>query len=44
VRYGFLELAAAEPERWQVIDGAGDRDAVFNEVVKALETRLQQNE
>jgi dTMP kinase len=28
VRDGFLALAAAEPERWTVVDAAGDADAV----------------
>ena len=40
VRNGFLELAAAEPQRWRVIDGTGERDQVFREVVKLLGLRF----
>ena len=33
VRAGFLELAAAEPERWVVVDAHRDADAVFDDVL-----------
>jgi dTMP kinase len=32
VRDGFLDLARQEPDRWRVIDGTRDADAVFDEV------------
>ena len=35
VRTGFLAMAAAEPERWTVVDGDRDADAVFRDVVAA---------
>lgn len=35
VRAGFLELAAAEPERFRVIDAGSDADAVFAQVLEA---------
>ncbi len=36
IEAGFLELAAADPGRWRVIDGAGDRDAVAARVAAAV--------
>lgn len=36
VREAFLRLAAAEPERWVVIDSSGDADATWVEVERAL--------
>jgi dTMP kinase len=36
VRRGYLELAAAEPERFRIIDAAGDADEVENRVWLAL--------
>lgn len=33
VRAGFLELAAAEPERWVVVDADRDPDEVFEDVL-----------
>lgn len=36
VRAGFLELAAAEPERFVVIDSARHIDAVFEDVLAAV--------
>jgi len=35
VRAGFLEMAAAEPDRWTVVDGDRDADAVFADVLAA---------
>ena len=35
VRTGFLEMAAAEPGRWVVVDGDRDPDAVFADVQSA---------
>lgn len=36
VRRGFLELAAAEPERFRVIDSSGEVEATFEQVRTAL--------
>jgi dTMP kinase len=35
VRSGFLALAAAEPERFRVIDARADPDSVFDQVLTA---------
>lgn len=40
VREGYLELAAAEPDRWTVVDGHADVDAVAAEIRHAVERRL----
>lgn len=40
VRAGFLELAAAEPARWRVVDAARDLDAVFADVLEAARSAL----
>jgi dTMP kinase len=40
VREGFLRLAAAEPGRFRVIDGARDVDAVTSDVRRAVEARF----
>jgi dTMP kinase len=37
VRAGFLELAVAEPERFSVVDATGDPEAVFAEVLRAVD-------
>lgn len=37
VRRGYLELAAAEPERWRVVDGGPDRESVADGIWKAVE-------
>jgi dTMP kinase len=36
VREGFLALAAAEPERFRVIDSGGEPEATFPQVLRAL--------
>jgi dTMP kinase len=36
VRQGFLELAAAEPWRWRVVDGTRDREQVAQQVWAAV--------
>ena len=36
VRKGYLELAAAEPERWRVVDGAGEAGEVAARIWSAL--------
>ncbi|HYH46122.1 MAG TPA: dTMP kinase, partial [Thermoanaerobaculia bacterium] len=36
VRQGFLAVAAAEPERFRVIDSSGEPDATFARVRQAL--------
>jgi dTMP kinase len=41
VRAGYLELAAAEPERWVVLDAALERDALQAAVRRAVERRLE---
>ena len=38
---GFRELAAAEPERWVVVDGSGSIDEVAAAVRAAVAERLQ---
>jgi dTMP kinase len=40
VRRGFHELAAAEPERWVVVDGNGPTEAIAVAVRAALRDRL----
>ena len=40
VRDGFLEIAAAEPERCAVIDSARDEDCVAGEILSAVLRRL----
>jgi dTMP kinase len=40
VRAGYLELAAADPGGWVVIDGVGDVDTVASRVDAALAARL----
>lgn len=40
VRDGFLQLAAAEPSRCRVIDGARDADAVARDIRLAVEARF----
>lgn len=37
IREGYLSLAAAEPERFRIIDGAGSVEAVHREVCRCLE-------
>jgi dTMP kinase len=39
VRRGFLEQARAEPDRHLVIDASGEPDAVFEALLKGLQTR-----
>jgi dTMP kinase len=40
VRAGFRDLAAAEPERWVVVDGEGRIDAVASRLRDAVRERL----
>lgn len=40
VRHGYLTEAEKEPERYAVIDGAREPEAVFHSIQKALETLL----
>jgi dTMP kinase len=40
VAAGFAALAAAEPERYVVVDGSGAADKVFERVVAAVSERL----
>lgn len=37
VRDGYLQLAAADPQRWHVVDGAADRDEVAARVWAAVQ-------
>ncbi len=37
VRDGYLQLAAADPQRWRVVDGAADRDEVAARVWAAVQ-------
>jgi len=36
VRQGYLEMAAADPERWVVVDGEADEEAVASQVSAAV--------
>jgi dTMP kinase len=40
VAEGFRAMAAADPERWVVIDGTGDPDAVADRVRAAVDAKL----
>ncbi|MGB0671010.1 MAG: dTMP kinase [Rhodospirillales bacterium] len=40
LRQGFLDIAAKEPKRCQIIDATGDAEAVAEAVVAAVERRL----
>jgi dTMP kinase len=40
VRHGYLALAAADPQRWVVIDGTGPVDDVARRLRTAVVTRL----
>lgn len=42
VRAGYMQLIAAEPERWHHIDCRGHIDSIHLKIVQAVETRLQQ--
>jgi dTMP kinase len=44
VRAGFLDLAAAEPERWRLVDGAGTPDEVEQRVAEAARTIAEESE
>lgn len=44
VREGYLELAAAEPGRWRVIDAARDPDLVAADVLAAVEGVVARDE
>jgi dTMP kinase len=41
VRAGYLELAAADPGRWIVVDGSGPETDVADAVLTAVKERLQ---
>ncbi|HSM33956.1 MAG TPA: dTMP kinase [Anaerolineae bacterium] len=41
VRDGYLEMAAADPERWVVIDGSRDVDAVAEDVSRAVDAVVE---
>ncbi len=41
VREGYLEMAAADPDRWVVVDGRGSVDDVADEVDHVVETFLR---
>jgi dTMP kinase len=43
VRAGFLEMAAADPARWTVVDADRDADAVFESVLAAAAEALDPN-
>ena len=40
LREGFLEIAAAEPQRCVLIDASGDRDTVHRAILAAVSARL----
>jgi dTMP kinase len=39
VRQGYLELAAAEPARWLVVDAAGSVESVHRQLAAAVAER-----
>jgi dTMP kinase len=41
VRDGYLEMAAADPERWVVVDGSRDVDAVAEDVYRTVDALLE---
>jgi dTMP kinase len=41
VRDGYLEMAAADPERWVVVDGSRDVDAVAEDVGRAVDVVVE---
>ena len=41
VRSGYLEMAAAEPDRWRVVDGTGDMESVAERVWEAVADLFQ---
>ncbi len=41
VRQGYLSLAAAEPDRWQIIDASQTKQTVQDEMRAAVLSRLQ---
>ena len=41
VRLGFDHLAAADPERWRIVDGNGSIDAVHQRVVAVVDNWMQ---
>ncbi len=43
VREGYLEMAAAEPDRWVVLDGSGAIEAVAADVDRAVRAVLLQS-
>jgi len=44
VRSGYLELARLDPDRWRVVDGSRDRDAVADEIGRVVQTTLTPSE
>lgn len=40
VRAGYLEMAAAEPHRWRVVDGGRDIDAIQADIRRILAERM----
>jgi dTMP kinase len=38
---GFRAMAAAEPDRWLMVDGTGDTDEVTDRVLKGVDARLR---
>ncbi len=41
VRAGYMQLIAAEPQRWHVIDCAGPVDEIHRQILATVETHLQ---
>jgi len=44
VRDGYLEMAAADPDRWVVLDGSGDIEGVAREVSRVVDAVLLQSD
>lgn len=40
VRQGYLDQAAGDPDRYLIIDAAGEPDAVFDQLITGLESKL----
>ena len=41
VRDGYLAMAAREPERWRIVNGAGNEDDIAAEINRHTEAFLQ---
>jgi dTMP kinase len=44
VRQGYLELAAADPERWRIVDAAREEDVVASDIERVVHEALSASE